>query len=121
MNIEIKIRSINDRRRDLHRFIEEQVKELKKDLPITEAHVLVEHQADVTPAFWTCVRLAVPGRDVFACGRDHTPLAALLKVRKELEAVIKRRKARQVSKRKSNLRIRGAKGKQTGASSNRRT
>jgi ribosome-associated translation inhibitor RaiA len=107
MNIEIKIRGINGRH-ELHDSLAEQVRELKDKISITDAHVLVEHQRDVTPAYWICVRLEVPGRDILACGRDHTPLAAWLKARKELDGVIKRRKARRVRKQKSNLKVRGA-------------
>jgi len=110
MDIEFKFRGLTGQR-ELRDFLEQQVKDLEDRLPITSALVVVEHQRGVAPAYWIYVRLAVPGKDIFTCGRDHTPLAAWLKVSKELDREIKRRKARLVQKRKSNLQLRRSQGR----------
>jgi ribosome-associated translation inhibitor RaiA len=107
MNIEFRFRGLTGQR-ELRDFLKQQIAELEDHLPITTALVVVEYQRGVTPAYWIYVRLAVPGKDVFTCGRDHTPLAAWLKVSRELQREIKRRKARLVHKRKSNLQLRRA-------------
>lgn len=107
MKIEIKIRGVSNPK-GLHDYLYEKMEEFEKFLPITGAHVLVEDQRDVTPGCWICARLEVPGRDIIACGRDHTPLAAWLKVVKELGEIVQRRKLRLVRRRKSNLKLRVA-------------
>ena len=119
MRIEFKFRGINSQR-ELRDFLKEQVEEMEDDLPITSVEVVVEHQTDVTPGFWMWAHLVVPGPDIYACARDHTPLAAWLKVSKELKRVIKQRKARQVGRLKSNLQLRGSRGRRAGASGSRR-
>ena len=119
MTIEIKIRGVSSPK-SLHDYLAEQMKALEKGLPVTAAHVLVEQQRDVTPSCWICARLEVPGRDIIACGRDHTPQAAWIKVGKELDTIIKHRKLRPVHRRKSNLKLRADKAPAAAASRRRR-
>jgi hypothetical protein len=113
MNIELRFRSMNGRK-ELRDFLKEQIAELADGLPITSALVVVEHQSDMAPGYWIYVRLAVPGKDVFACDRDYTPLGAWLKASHEVDREIKRRKARLVHERKSNLQLRGRRRKIAG-------
>jgi ribosome-associated translation inhibitor RaiA len=119
MNIELKFRGVNGRK-ELRDFLKEQVETLEDDLPVTSAMVVVEHQTDITPPFWIWAHLVVPGPDIFACARDHTPLAAWLKVSKQLNREMKRRKTRQVGRLKTNLQLRGLRGRQSGTSGSRR-
>ena len=120
MDIEFKFRGINmNERQKVRVLFLEQVAELKGRLPITSVKVFLEKEPDMTPAYWLWTNLIVPGPDIYAFARDHTPLAAWLKVSKELKREIQRRKLRQVAKRKSNLKLRGSRGRQSGTSSNR--
>jgi len=121
MDIEFKFRGINmNERQKVRVLFSEQVAELKGRLPITSVKVFLEKEPDMTPAYWLWTNLIVPGPDIYAFARDHTPLAAWLKVSKELQREIQRRKLRPVAKRKSNVRLRGAQGKRAGASGGRR-
>ncbi len=102
MNIEFKLRGIH-RQQELRALLTEQVAGLKGSLPITSIKVFVEKQPDMTPSYWLWTNLTVLGPDIYAFARDHTPLAAWLKVSKELKREIQRRKLRQVARRKSNI------------------
>ena len=120
MKIEFKFRGINmNERQKARALLSEQLTELKGKLPITSAKVFLEKQPDMTPAYWLWTNLIVPGPDIYAFARDHTPLAAWLKVSKELKREIQRRKLRPVAKRKSNVQVRGSQGRLAGASGNR--
>ncbi|MCX7824089.1 MAG: hypothetical protein N2689_00840 [Verrucomicrobiae bacterium] len=119
MKIETRFRGMNGRK-ELRYFLKEQIAELAEALPVTSALVVVERQSDMAPSYWIYVRLAVPGKDLFACGRDHTPLGAWLKARHEVNREIKRRKARLVAKRKSNIQLRGATGRRANISASHR-
>lgn len=113
MNMQFKLRGIA-RISGLRSFVEEQLEEIQEDLPITSAEVTLENQTGTTPACWVRVHLMVPGPDIRLAARDHTLLAAWLKVSNELRREIKRRKARTIARLKSNLRVRGAKGGHSG-------
>lgn len=121
MDIEFKFRGIHvNERQKTRALLLEQVAKLKVQPAITSAKVFLEKQPDMTPAYWLWTNLIVPGPDIYAFARDHTPLAAWLKVSKELKREIQRRKLRQVGRLKSNLQLRGSRGRESGASGRRR-
>lgn len=118
MKIEFKLRGIH-RQQDLRALLTEQVADLKGSLPITSIKVFVEKQPDMTPSYWLWTNLIVPGPDIYAFARDHTPLAAWLKVSKELKREIHRRKLRQVARRKSDIQVRSKHNKEAMTSQDR--
>jgi ribosome-associated translation inhibitor RaiA len=77
------------------RPLDQHLEHLDHLIPISSAHVVLEHQRNVAPAFSASVDLAVPGPDIHAAARDHTLEAAVLKVARRLEAQIESRKTRQ--------------------------
>ncbi len=82
-------RAVPDRPLDQH------LEALSRLLPIDSAHVVLEHQRDVTPPFCVSAALAVPGPDIHAAARDHTLQAAIIKVVRRLEEQIQERKTLQ--------------------------
>ena len=84
-------------------LIEEHIFSLQPRLQIDEAIVRLEHRAGSSPAFRISVHLVTPGPDVFAESDDHTVLAAVQKVMKQLRDKIADRHAKRAQKLKSNL------------------
>jgi ribosome-associated translation inhibitor RaiA len=73
---------------DLDSLIENRILALQPRLQIDEAMVRLECRYQESPAFSVRVRLATPGPDVLAEGRDHTLRAAIEKVMAKVEAKI---------------------------------
>ncbi|MBM3892245.1 MAG: hypothetical protein FJ388_24275, partial [Verrucomicrobia bacterium] len=114
MKIQFRFRGFNGLG-GLRSFLEEQLEEMHSDLPITSAEVVLENQLEATPACRIRVHLALPGPDIRVSARDHTPLAAWLKVSDDLRREIKRRRAKQIVRLKSKLQLRGSKSRRSGA------
>lgn len=101
MKIQFRIRGLNANA-NLRRWLEQQLERLQRLISVTSAEVVLEHQRDAAPAFGARVHLAVPGPDIHATARDHTVQAAWLKVFKNLQKQIERRKAKQSTRPKTN-------------------
>jgi ribosomal subunit interface protein len=86
-------------------WAESQLKRLQSLAAIGLARVTLERQHKVKPAFRVFTLLEVPGPNVHAEARDHTLQAALLKVVKDLERQMRRRRSRRADRRKTNLRL----------------
>ncbi len=69
-------------------------------IPIANAHVSLQRQREVTPAYQAVAMLAVPGPDIHAAARDHTWPAAWQKALARLHEQIEERRARQAARRK---------------------
>ena len=67
---------------------------LQKLISISAVAVVMERRREAAPAFRAYASLAVPGPDIHAEARDHTMLAAWLKVTTALRKQIERRKNR---------------------------
>ena len=94
MKIQYQWRGLNPRTMT-DRPLERQLEHLDGLIPISLAHVVLEHQRDATPSFCASVDLAVPGPDIHAAARDHTLEAVMLKVARRLEDQFEARKNRQ--------------------------
>ncbi len=114
MKIQFKFHGLN-RLGGLRSFIEAQLEEMHSDLAITSARVVLENQPDATPACRASVHLVLPGPDIRASAKDHTLMAAWLKVSDALRREIKRRKAQQIGRLKSNLQLHGSKSRRSGS------
>jgi ribosomal subunit interface protein len=86
-------------------LVEAQLKRLQSLAAIASAHVTLEWQNEVKPAFRVLTLLEVPGPDFHAEATDHTVQAALLKVVKNLERQMRLRKNRRAERFKSNPRL----------------
>ena len=86
-------------------LVEAQLKPLETLAAIASAHVTLERQRDVRPAFRVQALLEVPGPDFHAEAADHTLQAALHKVVQDLDHQIRGRLARRVERRRSNLQL----------------
>jgi ribosomal subunit interface protein len=86
-------------------LVEAQLKKMESLAAIASAHVTLEWQRQVKPAFRVFTLLEVPGPDVHAEARDHTLQAALLKVAKDLERQIRSRRSRRAGRWKTNQRL----------------
>jgi ribosome-associated translation inhibitor RaiA len=85
-------------------LVEAQLKKLQGLAAIAAAHVTLERQRELAPAFWVHAELEVPGPDFHAEARDHTLAAALLKVVGELERQIRSRRGRHGGRRQGSVR-----------------
>lgn len=103
LNLILHYRGLNPRAwwRD---WVERQFQQLQSLATIAAAHVTLEWQRELKPAFQVQAQLEVPGPDFHAGARDHTLQAALLKVIQNLERQILERKSRRVRRRKANAR-----------------
>ena len=70
---------------------------------IDEAKVHLSREHEASPPFHIYMHLVTPGPDVFAEARDHTMIAALGKVMKQLMSVIGARVERRQARLRSNL------------------
>ena len=104
MNTVLRYRGLNARA-NWQGLVEARLKKLQTLSQIASAHVSLEWQHEMTPAFLVAVQLEVPGPDYHAEARDHTFQAALLKVVKNLERQIRSRTNRRVSGRKANFQL----------------
>ncbi len=86
-------------------LVEAQLKRLESLAAIACARVSLERHYEARPAFRVLTLLEVPGPDIHAEARDHTPEAALLKVVKDLERQIRSRKNRRANRWKRNLQL----------------
>lgn len=94
MKIQYQLRGLSPRVA-AERPLDQHLDHLDGLLPISSAHVLLEHQRTAAPPFCASVELAVPGPDIHAAARDHTLEAVVLKVSRRLEEQIEARKNRQ--------------------------
>ena len=99
MQIQYQLRGLNPRT-VTDRPLDQHLDHLDDLIPISLAHVVLEHQPHAAPAFCASVDLAVPGPDIHAAARDHTLEAAVLKVARRLADQIEARKNRQQLRRK---------------------
>lgn len=68
---------------------------------IEAAEVTLEKNAASTPAFSARVHLAIPGPDLHAEEKGHTPEATIYKVLTKLSRQIRQRKEKRISRRRS--------------------
>ena len=94
MRIEYQLRGLSPRA-VADRPMDQHLEHLDRLIPISSAHVVLEHQQNAAPAFCASVDLAVPGPDIHAAARDHTLEAVVLKVARRLEEQVEARKNRQ--------------------------
>ena len=106
MDIRFKLRS-HSKLGGLRSFIEGELEELQGDVVIESACVELEDQPEMQPPCRARALLVVPGPDIQASARDHTLLAAWLKVSRDLKRQIKQRKVRQIVRLKGNQKLRG--------------
>lgn len=67
-------------------LLEERILSLEPRLQIDEAHVRLERQSELSPAFRVAIHIVTPGPDLQAEGRDHTIRAAIGKALADLNA-----------------------------------
>jgi len=101
MNIQFRIHGLNANS-GLRVWLEQQLERLRNLIPVSTAEVVLERERDSAPAFRAWVHLAVPGPDIHAAARDHTLEATWLKVFKNLQKQIVRRKAKQSTRARAN-------------------
>ncbi len=101
MKIQFRIRGLNANA-GLRAWLGKQLERLHSLIPVSTAEVVLERERGSTPAFHAHVHLAVPGPDIHAAARDHTLEATWLKVFKNLQKQIVRRKARQSTRPQAN-------------------
>jgi len=94
MKLRMHYRGIHNNGR-LEQLIEQSLLALRRLLPISTAHVVLEQQRDTSPTYRVRAHLAVPGPDVHAEASDHTLPAAWRKLSEKLSHQFQRRKARQ--------------------------
>jgi hypothetical protein len=123
-----------------HRQVEEQLKHLHSQTPITAAEVVLEQQREARPAFRVQVRLEVPGPGphakstrhtrqgallvhgpaLHAEARDNTVEAALLKATQDLEGQLHARALRRQERGRSKLQLSSISSRWTHAQAGRR-
>ncbi|HEV2693014.1 MAG TPA: HPF/RaiA family ribosome-associated protein [Verrucomicrobiae bacterium] len=94
MKLQMQYRGLNHNGR-LDQVISQSLSALRRLLPISNAHVVLEQQREGSPAYRVRAHLAVPGPDVHAEASDHTLPAAWRKLAAKLGHQFQRRKARQ--------------------------
>jgi ribosome-associated translation inhibitor RaiA len=104
MTIQFHIRGMKDDER-LRRQAEADLEELNGMLAVASAHVELQHEREVTPAYQAVAMLAVSGPDIHAAARDHTWPAAWQKVVARLREQIEQRRSRQTSRQKGQPQI----------------
>jgi ribosome-associated translation inhibitor RaiA len=99
MTIQFHIRGIKNEER-LRQQVEADLEGLNGLLPVASAHVELQHEREVTPAYQVVAMLAVSGPDLHAAARDHTWPAAWQKVVARLREQIEQRRSRQTARQK---------------------
>ena len=94
MKLQMQYRGLHSNGR-LEQLVSQSLEALRRLLPISTAHVVMEQQRDGSPAYRVRAHLAVPGPDVHAEASDHTLHAAWRKLARKLSHQFQRRKARQ--------------------------
>ncbi|MDR3459866.1 MAG: HPF/RaiA family ribosome-associated protein [Verrucomicrobiae bacterium] len=97
LKLQLQYRGLHSNHR-LEQLIGQSLEALRRLLPISTAHVVLEQQRDGSPAYRVRAHLAVPGPDVHAEATDHTLPAAWRKLAQKLSHQFQRRKARQQSR-----------------------
>lgn len=80
--------------------IRQKLSKLGTLIRIEAAEVTLERNAEASPAFSAKVHLVIPGPDLVAEEKDHTPLATLNKVIAKLSRQIRHRKDKLASRRR---------------------
>jgi ribosome-associated translation inhibitor RaiA len=106
MKIEMKMRSL-DRINGLRGCVEQELKDLQRELSIESAHVVLEQEGAKSPSCRASVWLVIPGPDLHAAASDHTILAAWRKVHGELKRQIRERKSHRTLRLKAHLQLCG--------------
>jgi putative sigma-54 modulation protein len=94
MKLQMQYRGLHSNRR-LEQLIGQSLEALRRLIPISMAHVVLEQSRETSPAYRVHAHLAVPGPDVHAEASDHTLPAAWRKLAGKLSGQFQRRKARQ--------------------------
>jgi ribosome-associated translation inhibitor RaiA len=99
MTIQLQIRGMKNEER-LRRQVEADLEDLNGRLAVASAHVELQNEREVTPAYQAVAMLAVSGPDIHAAARDHTWPAAWRKVVARLREQIEQRRSRQTARQK---------------------
>lgn len=91
------------------------LRDLNDLIPIAYADISLARQRDSTPPFQAVVLLGVPGPDIHAAARDHTWLAAWLKVIARLRQQMEDRRSRQQARQKGPRDVQMDPGRPTGS------
>lgn len=84
-------------------LVEQRLFALADRLQIDEARVEFERRWDATPPYRVGIHIVTPGPDVVAEGEDQTLSAAVLKSLRQLDAKVRQRETRRMSRVKTNL------------------
>jgi len=99
MTIQFQIRGMKDEE-GLRRQVGADLEALNCLMAVASAHVALQRQHEVTPAYQAVAMLAVSGPDIHAAARDHTWPAAWQKVVARLREQIEERRSRQTARQK---------------------
>jgi ribosomal subunit interface protein len=98
----LNIQHLNIRSHDaLDAWVEEQIFALGRARQIDEANVRLVHLANESPAYQVHVHLVMPGPDISAESRAHTPQAAFAKAMTQLREQIHRGAAKRLQRLKT--------------------